>query len=75
MGSEVISLRDKKIEQSLIRIGSKIADAVEMGQQAKMLSLNSTIKLVQASLELEELYWIIGEDVQLEMDNKRDKDE
>lgn len=61
MHLEIISLRDKKIEQSLVRISAKVADAVEITQQAKPLSADSKNQLIQASLELEELYLVMGE--------------
>ena len=56
MGANVIGLRDKRLEQAVVSISGKIADAIEMTQKAKTLSTDSETKLIQAHLELEELY-------------------
>lgn len=56
MEPEVISLHDKRVEQSIISIGAKIADAIEMIQTAKEMASSSEDVLIKAQLELEELY-------------------
>lgn len=56
MEREVISLQDKKLERSLVSIGAIIADAIEMAQQAKALSVDSEKRLALAQLELENLF-------------------
>ena len=49
-------LHEKYIEQSLSKIGAKIADAAEFTQQAKKLCAHSEMVLINAQRELEELY-------------------
>ncbi len=56
MKPEVINLHDKRMEQSVISISAKIADAVEMVQKAKELTASSEDVLAKAQLALEELY-------------------
>lgn len=56
MEIEVINLRDKRLEQAVVSISAKLADAIEMARQAKMLSADSEAMLIQAQLELEELF-------------------
>lgn len=56
MELEVINLRDKRLEQAIVSISAKIADALEMARRAKTLSADSEAKLIQAELELEELF-------------------
>ena len=44
------------MEQSVVRVSAKVANAIEMAQQAKYLSEQSEKTLIEASLALEELY-------------------
>jgi hypothetical protein len=59
---EIINLHDKRIEQSVISISVKIANAIEMIQKTKEMTANSERMLVKAYLELEELYTKLGDD-------------
>jgi hypothetical protein len=54
--TKVINLHDKWLEQSVISISAKVADAVEMVQQAKEMTISSESVLIKAQLALEELY-------------------
>lgn len=56
METEVINLREKRLEQVVVGISAKIADALEMSRKAKTLSADSEARLIQAQLELEELF-------------------
>jgi hypothetical protein len=56
MEIEVINLRDKRLEQAVVRVSAKLADAIELARQAKTLSGDAEEKLIQAQLELEELF-------------------
>ena len=56
MGAEVINLRDKRLEQSILGISTEIANAVEMAEKSKKLAANTEDILKQTQLELEELY-------------------
>lgn len=56
METKVINLHDKWLEQSVISISAKVADAVEMVQQAKEMTISSESVLIKAQLALEELY-------------------
>lgn len=53
---EVINLLDKRIERMLVSISAMIADAIEIAQKAKAMSVDSEEKLTLAQLELESLY-------------------
>ena len=53
---EVINLQDKRIERLLVSISAMIADAIEIAQKAKAMSVDSEEKLTLAQLELENLY-------------------
>lgn len=53
---EIIDLHHKRIEQSVVGIRAKLADAVEMVRRAKEMAANSENVLIKAQLELEELY-------------------
>ncbi|MEN6412836.1 MAG: hypothetical protein ABFC84_08735 [Veillonellales bacterium] len=59
MRPEVINLHDKRIEQSVVRISAKIADAVKMVQKAKEMAISSEDVLIKAQLELEEIYIVL----------------
>lgn len=52
----VINLQDKRIERLLVVISAMIADAIEIAQKAKAMSVDSENKLTLAQLELENLY-------------------
>ncbi|MDR3601427.1 MAG: hypothetical protein P4L49_13260 [Desulfosporosinus sp.] len=56
MEQEVINLQDKRIERMLVSISAMIADAIEIAQKAKAMSVDSEEKLTLAQLELENLY-------------------
>ena len=56
MGSTVISLQVKRLEQAVVSISAKVADVIETAQQEKALPAHSEATLIQAQLELEELY-------------------
>jgi len=56
MEREVINLQDKRIERMLVSISAMIADAIEIAQKAKAMSVDSEKKLTLAQLELENLY-------------------
>ncbi len=53
-------LQIKRIEESILRIGAKVADAVELSQRVKHLSADSDALLINAQQELEKLYVILG---------------
>lgn len=53
---EVINLQEKRIERMLVSISAMIADAIEIAQKAKAMSVDSEEKLTLAQLELENLY-------------------
>lgn len=52
MNREKIEIRRRSMEDSIASISAKVADAVKLAQ----LSADSEARLVQAGLELEELY-------------------
>ena len=56
MEREVINLQDKRIERMLVSISAMIADAIEIAQKAKAMSVDSEKKLTLAQLALENLY-------------------
>ena len=56
MEREVINLQDKRIERMLVSISAMIADAIEIAQKAKAMSVDSEEKLTLVQLELENLY-------------------
>ena len=56
MEREVINLQNKRIERMLVGISAMIADAIEIAQKAKAMSVDSEKKLTLAQLELENLY-------------------
>ncbi|MEL7657245.1 MAG: hypothetical protein AAGU75_15215 [Bacillota bacterium] len=60
MEREVINLLDKRVERSLVSISAMVADAIEMAQKAKTLSVDSEEKLALVQLELENLYLQLG---------------
>jgi len=56
MEREVINLQDKRIKRLLLSISAMIADAIEIAQKAKAMSVDSEKKLTLVQLELENLY-------------------
>ncbi|CDX00633.1 Hypothetical protein DPCES_0746 [Desulfitobacterium hafniense] len=60
MEREVINLLDKRVERTLVSISAMVADAIEMAQKAKTLSVDSEEKLTLVQLELENLYLQLG---------------
>lgn len=56
MEREVINLQNKRIERMLVGISAMIADAIEIAQKAKAMSVDSEKKLTLAQLELENSY-------------------
>lgn len=56
MKPDTINLADKQLEQSVIDISVKIADAVEIAQRSMDMADTSKDMLIKAQLELEELY-------------------
>ena len=59
--SDAIKLPGTKMEQSVAKVSAKVADAVEMTQQAKHLFEHFEQTLKEAGLALEELYIALGE--------------
>lgn len=62
MQNIVISLKERHMEQSVVHIGAKIADAIAMARKARELSEISEDKLIEAQLELEELFMRIRQE-------------
>ncbi len=56
MNPEMNEFQIKHIEEAISHIGAKIADAVELSQKAKELSVNSEALLSTVQGELEALY-------------------
>lgn len=61
MNPELSEFQVKRIEESISRIGAKIADAVDLSRKAKWLSVNSEALLIDVQQELEELYVSMGD--------------
>ncbi len=53
---DIDNIEQKRIEQTLSKIGSKIADATELSRRAKELTTNSEMMLTAAQQEIENLY-------------------
>ncbi len=51
-----INLQNKILEQRVLSISAKVANAVDMVQRAKKMTIDSENMLIEAQLELEELY-------------------
>lgn len=66
MNPEQKELQAKHIEESITRIGAKVADAVELSQKAKDLSADSETLLINVQQELEELYVSMDESIDSE---------
>lgn len=56
MESRVISLQTRRLERAVVNISAKLADVIEIAQKEKALPADSQATLIQAHLELEELY-------------------
>ncbi len=56
MKPEIIDLWGKQLEQRIISISAKVADAVEKVQEAKEKIASSEDMLIKTQLELEELF-------------------
>ena len=56
MESGVVSLQTKRLEQFVVNISAKIADVIEAAQKRNALPADSQAMLIQAHLDLEELY-------------------
>ena len=56
MESGIFSLRNKRLEQFVVNISAKIADVIETAQKRNGLPADSQATLIQAHLDLEELY-------------------
>lgn len=56
MDDETIPFERKRLEQSISKIGAKVADAVELSTQAKELTTGAESILISVQQELEELY-------------------
>jgi len=54
--SGVVSLQTKRLEQFVVNISAKIADVIEAAQKRNALPADSQAMLIQAHLDLEELY-------------------
>lgn len=61
MNPNLNELQVKRIEESISRIGAKVADAVELSQKSKWFSIKSEALLIDVQQELEELYISIGD--------------
>lgn len=62
MNRETINLRDRQIELALVNISTTLSDAVAMMEKiTEMIALSET-KLIEAQLELENLYIIFNEE-------------
>jgi hypothetical protein len=56
MGNEIVPFKCNRLEQSISKIGAKVADAVELSNKAKELTTGAESILIRAQQELEELY-------------------
>lgn len=56
MKEKAVSLMDKRAQRAMVGISTRLSCAIEMVQQAKALTVNAEMLLVQAHLELESLY-------------------
>lgn len=56
MKSEIVPLERRSLEQSISKIGAKVADAGELANKAKELTAGSEAILIRVQQELEELY-------------------
>ena len=56
MGAEIVNLNDEIVKQNLLDISIKIADALEMIENAKEVVAKSEGLLIKAQLELENIF-------------------
>lgn len=56
MKNEIVPLERRRLEQSISKIGAKVADAGELANKAKELTAGSEAILIRVQQELEELY-------------------
>lgn len=61
MERKIIDLRHKHIEQSITHISCKLAQAIDLLNQAKRSVAYSETVLIQAHQELEELFIVLAE--------------
>ena len=66
MNPEKKELQAKHIEESISRIGAKVADAVDLSQKVRSLSANTEALLINVQQELEELYVSMDESIDSE---------
>lgn len=62
MNRETINLRDKHIELALVNISTTLSDAVALMEKITEMIALSESKLIEAQLELENLYVILNEE-------------
>ena len=58
---DIVNMEQKRIEQALSQIGSKIADATQLSQKAAALTIHSETLLIDAQKEIENLYISFGQ--------------
>jgi len=56
VGAEIVNLNDEIVKQNLLDISIKIADALEMIENAKEVVAKSEGLLIKAQLELENIF-------------------
>lgn len=56
MKNEIVPLERRRLEQSISKIGAKVADAGELTNKAKELTAGLEAILIRVQQELEELY-------------------
>jgi|GEM_PF-2061372 len=56
MKSEIVNLQHIWLKQGIVSIGAKIATAIELAQKEKAMPADSLEILIQAQLELEDIY-------------------
>lgn len=62
MNQETINLRDRQIELALVNISTTLSDATALMEKIKEMIALSESKLIEAQLELENLYIILKEE-------------
>lgn len=62
MNQETINLRDRQIELALVNISTTLSDAVALMEKITEMIALSESKLIEAQLELENLYIILKEE-------------
>lgn len=61
MERDIIDMEQKRVEQTLSKIGSKIADATQLSRKATALTIHSETLLIAAQREIENLYISFGQ--------------